>query len=87
MAEDHGLRPAPEIEPGRVSVHRADLGQLLPRALLQALARRDTGVHEDVVCPDDERGQGPQPAEPLVQRAAQLRPDQVQRRRGAALDQ
>src|SRR5581483_1463100 len=43
VAEDHGLRPPPGFEP-RPAVHHPDLGELLPRALLRALAGCDAGV-------------------------------------------
>src|SRR5262249_52717278 len=56
MPENDDLGPVPEVEPG-LTVHGAQLGELLPRAFLRLLAGGDARVHENVAVAPDERGQ------------------------------
>src|SRR5689334_421363 len=86
VAEDHGLRSPPRVEP-RPPTHGPDLGQLLARAFLGALAGRDARVDQDEAVFSHEQRPIFEPAQPARERGAELRTYRVERRRAPALEQ
>jgi len=69
--------PTPWTRGGRRGSDCARFGELLARALLRALARRDAGVHQDIALAGDKGGPGLDPREPFVERGAELPADLV----------